>query len=190
MEFNLELEALGLESRQRAEKLLAAFDQGAISLDQLRAAIHDLLMAANVKGAASGLVSINRELWGGSKAAELGAGSKLVELYGKSPILRKSLNTIFDGPVEQLAMKLQRLAEGTGIQAAQETRGKVIRDSKAIGGWIRGLDSDPCQLCKWWSRDGRIWEKWRALQTHTGCTCYQRPVTVKEYQESTWGNNE
>ena len=50
--------------------------------------------------------------------------------------------------------------------------------SQLVEGWTRSV-SGACQLCNWWSRDGRVWPKDHTMPRHKGCRCTQNPVLVE-----------
>ncbi|MFV0432531.1 MAG: hypothetical protein ACK5LO_00905 [Leucobacter sp.] len=84
-----------------------------------------------------------------------------------------ALMTILDGDGD-LEMKLQRLALNAPLEAAQTTYDHAIE--QAGKGWVRQLEADPCQLCRWWWREGQVWPADHPMPTHPGCECIARPV--------------
>lgn len=79
---------------------------------------------------------------------------------------------------------IARLGRAEPLKTAARTYSGQIADSKLVEGWSRQLDADPCQLCRWWWRDGRVWPKAHRFQTHTGCACVPRPVWAKGIQST------
>ena len=73
-------------------------------------------------------------------------------------------------------MRLARLARSEPVESSQRAYSRALAESPVVEGWYRGLDADPCQLCRWWHRDGRVWPKSHPMPTHTGCEC--GPVAV------------
>lgn len=88
-----------------------------------------------------------------------------------------SLKTVLDEGPEGLLMRLERLSLNAPLDAAQEARGRAIEASGASG-WVRQMDADPCQLCRWWWREGRVWPADHPIPRHSGCECVARPVIV------------
>ena len=82
--------------------------------------------------------------------------------------------------IKLLAPRLIRLAFNEPVQAATFTFSEHIEKSKVVSGWRRGTEPDACQLCRWWARDGRVWEPSHAMPRHPGCTCHQVPVVNVE----------
>ncbi len=69
-----------------------------------------------------------------------------------------------------------RLGRSEPLNTAARTFSDAIGESALTEGWTRHMDADPCQLCRWWWRDGRVWPAEHPFQTHTGCACVPRPV--------------
>lgn len=87
-----------------------------------------------------------------------------------------ALETILDGDDEAVAMRVGRLALSESIESARAVSADYMRGSELVEGWVRELDSDPCELCRWWHRDGRVWPAGHSMPTHQGCACAQRWV--------------
>lgn len=77
-----------------------------------------------------------------------------------------------------------RLGRAEPLNAAARTYSDAVRESTLTEGWVRGLDGDPCQLCRWWWRDGRVWPKAHPMPTHPGCACVPRPVWRSRIKET------
>lgn len=96
-----------------------------------------------------------------------------------------AVTTVLEGATEDIPVRLHRLVRGAVTEAAQTTRATAIRETRTYEGWTRGLDSDACQLCTWWWREGRVWPKDHVMPTHPGCTCVQVPtISTKELRVS------
>lgn len=104
--------------------------------------------------------------------------------------LVKAANTILSAPEpaegepDQPSMRLERLARSEPLAAAQTATTTAMQSQPLVEGWTRQMDADPCQLCRWWWRDGRIWPKEHPFQTHKGCNC-QPKVVLAEHIQST-----
>ncbi len=79
-----------------------------------------------------------------------------------------------------------RLARPEPLNTAARTYSGQIRDSELVEGWTRHMDADPCQLCRWWWRNGRVWPKQHPFQTHTGCACVPRPWWRRSIQSTSY----
>ena len=87
-----------------------------------------------------------------------------------------AVTTILDGGDEAVAMRLGRLALAEVIESARTVSAEYMRGTRQVSGWIRQLDSDPCELCTHWSWNGRVWPAGHSMPTHKGCACAQRWV--------------
>lgn len=114
-------------------------------------------------------------------AAIVGPSADLPSLSHASGNVNRSkalqaTQTIMAGDAAEHAMRLERLSRSVVAEAGQRGRTSALRSSTLVEGWTRGLDSDSCELCGWWSRGGRVWPKDHHMPTHPGCTCVQVPV--------------
>lgn len=87
-----------------------------------------------------------------------------------------AVNTILEDDDGQ-DMRVARLVRGEITESAHSTYSDTLGTIPHVTGWKRGLESDACQLCRWWSRNGRVWPKDHRMPRHTGCMCHQIPVT-------------
>jgi len=87
----------------------------------------------------------------------------------------RTLLSITDVSEERVA----RLGRSEPLTAAQEARGDGLAKSTLVDGWTRNVSGSACQLCTWWSRDGRVWPKDHTMPRHKGCTCTQTPVLTE-----------
>ena len=88
----------------------------------------------------------------------------------------RAVSTILDGGDEAAAMRLGRLALAEVIESARTVSAEYMRGTRQVSGWVRQLDSDPCELCTHWSWNGRVWPAGHSMPTHKGCACAQRWV--------------
>ena len=88
--------------------------------------------------------------------------------------VRRAVSTILSDP-ERAPQRLERLAMNEPIQTATSTFQTAGREAGAKR-WVRGLDADPCQLCRWWHRDGQSWPMSHTMPRHKGCACIPLPV--------------
>lgn len=105
-----------------------------------------------------------------------------IEHYQDSNRVRKGLETVIgDGIIDpdETARRLERLAFAETVESSQRSFGAAMAKAPEVKGWTRGLEPDACQLCNWWSRDGRVWPADHTMPTHKGCTC--TPVPAVEY---------
>lgn len=88
--------------------------------------------------------------------------------------LHRALNTVL-GSDQDTIMQLVRLATNEVLQAANAAFTEGMKQTPKVQGWSRRLESDACQLCRWWWRDGTVWPVDHVMPTHPGCTCTQKP---------------
>lgn len=81
---------------------------------------------------------------------------------------------------EDITARLSRFALNAPLDAATTAYSDGIKASKSVEGWVRQMDADPCQLCRWWWREGRVWPADHSMPHHKGCECTQRIVTVEK----------
>lgn len=86
----------------------------------------------------------------------------------------RAVSTILSEP-ERAPQRLERLAMNEPIQTATSTFQTAGREAGAQR-WVRGLDANPCQLCRWWWRNGQSWPMSHTMPRHKGCACVPLPV--------------
>lgn len=97
----------------------------------------------------------------------------------QAPAVQQAVATVMAGDELAQRARLERLARSAVARAGQDARGEAIRQAPAVAGWTRGVDSDSCQLCRWWWREGRVWPKTHHMPRHPGCTCVQVPALAR-----------
>lgn len=89
--------------------------------------------------------------------------------------------TILDDTEVDPAPRFERLARAEPLVAAQRHAVAVMTRQPAVTGWRLRLDSDACELCRWYAADGRVYSVSRPFkQPHPGCNCQPEPVTRKD----------
>lgn len=103
-----------------------------------------------------------------------------------SEALLKSVSKIIESKDdgERVVMRVTRLAKSEVARAAQEATQEAMKHEPLVIGWRRQMESDACQLCRWWSREGKVWPVSHRMPTHKGCMCSQE-VVVKETTKGT-----
>ena len=79
---------------------------------------------------------------------------------------------------------IARIGRAEPLETAAKAYSGQLANSELVEGWVRSMDPDPCQLCQWWWREGRIWPKEHPFQTHKGCACVPRPVWAKDIKST------
>lgn len=105
--------------------------------------------------------------------------AKALEHYQDLDRLERALGTVLTTgalDAETIEKQLGRLAYAETVEASQRAFQEGMKKSDQVGGWIRGLEPNSCQLCQWWSRDGQVWPVDHQMPTHKGCTCTPIPT--------------
>ena len=181
------LELIGAKHRDRILDAYARMTAPpAADRDTITRVLSDMLVQANGAAGLDGAALARRQL------EELGievAGDYFAPLTERSATndaiqraiedrsrFDRALATILDGGDEAAAMRLARLALAEAIDSARAVCAEYMRGTRQVAGWVRQLDSDPCELCTHWSWNGRVWPAGHSMPTHKGCACAQRWV--------------
>lgn len=172
----------------RATRQLSAlwvqYVTGKISADQLDAIGSAIVAGSNTVSARQAYSDMLR--WAAINGRALGTADMAASLiHARNPSrIGKALATIRNEAdltdVESVtagALRIARLARAEPHNTAQEVTGELVKNT--ANGWIRALNPGACELCRYWSRDGRVWPAAHSMPTHKGCTCYQSPTTQK-----------
>ena len=173
------LRRLGDTTAAAVGSLLELHAAGTITTEQLAAALVDVLALAGGQGAALGELTYAAfmQTAAGSAPAELVTGQALAQ-GAATDTLTKAVETVLADDVAEWAGRLARLATAEPIARSQTAfHDAMIRDDR-VDGWTRGLDSDACELCHWWSADGRIWPVEHRMPVHPGCVCTPVPTSA------------
>lgn len=172
------LNSLAEDTQNRVAKVVAAYLAGHLAGVEFEAVIAAIILTAQDRGAVIADLSL---------ASQVTAGTgKAIPVQGRlNPNRPEQVRAVIRTTIEasrtddELATRLARIADNEPRYVARDTYQKSLQASRDVEGWTRGLDSDPCQLCVWWWRDGRVWPKNYPLQHHKGCQCTQVPVVTK-----------
>lgn len=180
MSYEDTLRRLGGTTAAQTAALLAAYRDGTIRTKRtLEAAIMDAITVAGQQGAALGELTlvayVNSTEGGPMQAAPSPAIVKQGgNRHGLRKVVRQVLEDVAD-PHGDTEMRLDRLSFSEPVYRSQQAYGTALAADERVGGWTRGLDSKACELCQWWSRDGRVWPAVHPMPTHKGCCCQQVP---------------
>lgn len=174
MSYQDELEVTVTATAAQVSAAVAAYDAGAITADALAAIVAAFVTAGNE--AASALADLSL-----AAALTIRLRTPVAPLGITRPTddpdrLTKAVSTLLTTENVSLA-RWERLARAEGQEAAARAYSEGIRRSHHVTGWRRGISGSACQLCRWWSRDGRVWSDDHQMPTHKGCTCHPEPVT-------------
>ncbi|MCK3768557.1 hypothetical protein MZK47_02580 [Microbacterium aerolatum] len=158
------------------QKVLAAwsmYGKGYIDRDRFEQLASAILGQAGAKAATVADYAVAAEVSKMNSRLSISAG---VTNIAKRDTYRTALQTILDGDGDVL-MKLERLSLNSPLADATDAYSAALAQSGAPG-YVRQMDADPCQLCRWWWREGRVWPADHAMPYHSGCECVARPVNV------------
>ena len=172
MNFEQLLDQIVGDSQNKAEALLTMWEQGQLTDDQFIEALAYLVDNSRARGAHGGLTVLRDYL-----ETELQQPVVLNVQFPESSIdgLPKAVQTILNSD-QETRMQVLRLVSGETLSAAHSAYESTLKQEPRVKGWKRGLEADACELCQWWSRDGKVWPKDHHMPTHTGCKCHQVPI--------------
>lgn len=177
--------AAGYETRLRGigdnlavmlERLWARHAMGALTLEEFTDLAVILVTAANGQAVALARLSVAAYI-----TAQTGVPLPVVTEepppYRTDPErVHKSLRTIVTGSAAVVAGRLSRLAHAEPVDAGAETYAAVVAgQGHGITGSTRQLESDACDLCKWWASESHKFPPTAKMPRHNGCACVQLP---------------
>ena len=173
---------LGRLAGDDAVQLIRRLLEAGASPDEIADTLAVLVGAHNAAAGAVGEALAAEQLaaWGAAAPTDSAAG---LAHQLRTDRLRQAAGTVLDrldladlATLATVEIGAERLARAESVKAAQAGYGSTMASSKDTGGWIRQLETNACQLCRWWSRNGKTWSKDHPMPTHPGCTCAQRFV--------------
>lgn len=153
-------------------QLWAQVEAGLITVADFQQVAADLVVVARTQGALAAQATLRAYL---EVTFAQPVAAAAIPIAADRDRLRQAIGTILASDLDT-AMQLARLAANEPLDAAANAYADAMRQEPAVSGWRRGLDSDPCQLCRWWAREGRIFRTEHRLARHPGCACHQIPV--------------
>lgn len=176
MSYREELVALGERSEKALIEIYRRYTAGLIDRDTAVTIIADILGAANSQAAALADVALAAQLMADVQVPVATAGvmrpASDLERLAKAAGTLLTVAEASEVPESIVA----RIARSEPYEASQRAFTEAVEKSGITKGWIRGLEPDGCQLCRWWWRDGRVWPKDHPMPRHTGCACTPIPV--------------
>lgn len=186
MTYQDELEAHAGAVSDQVLAALAAYAAGTLTADALAAVVSAFIAAGNSGAAVLADLSLAAAVTTatGSAAAPLG----IVRPADDPARLSRATATILTGLARQrltdpdaaltsAQTRFLRLAEAEIKEAGARAYSEAVSKSRHVTGWTRGLSGSACQLCRWWSREGRVFAASHTMPTHKGCTCSQLITT-------------
>ncbi|MFV2143213.1 hypothetical protein [Isoptericola sp. G70] len=187
MTYREALKNLSGDTEARVLAVYAALEAGDIAPEAAAAVIAALVTKGNARavGLADVALAANLTVALRRPVATLGLSLPI----GEPKRLHKAASTLLgiDGITPERVARLGRVEP---LETGQRAYADGVARSGVVTGWVRNMDGDPCQLCKWWSRDGRVWPADHPFQHHKGCSCTQTIVHVERIQETAAGRRE
>lgn len=175
MSYQETLDRLSNDTEAKAQRVLDQLEAGDIDQAAAIALLAAIILVAQKRGAAVAELSFAAQVSAMSMTPTVTAGVKAGTQAGiVHRVIEKTLTS--SKGIDETRVRIVRIAQNEPQEVAKQTYGKALERSEKVEGWTRGLDSDPCELCVWWSRDGRVWPKDYPLAHHKGCQCTQVPV--------------
>ena len=180
-------ESLAAQAQAQAHAVYTAYQAGRLARDQAEALIVAVVNVANAAAVTVADAGLSVQI---EHATGLPTPATGIAPADGTERLQKAVHTILEEeqPDPELPdnteMRIERLARSEPLEAAENATIDAMQQQPLVEGWTRQMDADPCQLCRWWWREGRIWPKEHPFQSHKGCNC-QPKVVVPEHIEST-----
>lgn len=171
---------LGEKSSEILLQLWAAVEAGELPVSDFPEVAAQVLAVANNHGRSAAELALNGYMTAATGEVTVPAPFAVVD---DTPRLTTAMATIAASQADTV-MQLGRIGLAEPLEAAARRFSDGIARSPRATGWVRQMEPDACQLCRWWWREGRVWPKEHPFQTHKGCTCNPLP-TVAEGIEST-----
>lgn len=174
MTYQDQLEDTATAAAVQVVAAVAAWEAGKLDAETLAVLVAAFVAAGNSLAAALADLSLAAALTTrlGTVVPPLG----IVRPAEDPDRLTKAAQTLLSLPEPSVA-RWERLARAEAQEAAARAYSEAVRRSPHVTGWTRGLSASACQLCRWWSREGRVWPADHPMPVHKGCTCHPEPVT-------------
>ncbi|MGW8565173.1 hypothetical protein [Isoptericola sp. NPDC055881] len=181
MTYTAELEALAWRSEDAVVRIFEAWQAGELTTDEAVQLMANVVAGANAAAVSLADLSLAATLMVTLRTPVAAHG---LTVHPSTPArLDKAARTLLsiDGVTPERVARLGRVEP---LEAATRGYSEAIRQAPQVSGWRRGLDGNPCQLCTWWWREGRVFRDDHPMPRHKGCTCTQIPVV----DEATWNH--
>ena len=148
-DFQAQTEGLTADTQRAVLAVYAELVAGQIDNDAAVLAIAAIINNANAAAVTLG------DIW---LALQIEASARQpVTTIGVLPVddserLTKAAVTVLAEP-DTAETRLTRLARAEPLEAAHQGTYNAMQKQPLVEGWVRAMDADPCQLCRWWSRD-------------------------------------
>lgn len=175
MSYFEKLSQLAETTEGKALVILELYRDGKISKTEATATMAAMVSKANLRAAALADYSLAATitLTTGTPTPAVG-----VKIRSNSTIAARAIKKILETPTDSadMAMRIGRFARSEPLGAAVRASDIAIVSQPQVVGWVRLMDPDPCEMCRWWWREGRVWPKNHRMPYHKGCQCQKQPV--------------
>lgn len=170
---------LGDATAEKVLVVVAAWETGELTDEEAAALIAAVVSTANLRAAALGDLSLSADLTKATRTVVPPSG--VVPPPDEIRRLNKAAATLLEVLPEtpDPEARAARLGRSEPLTSAVNARGEALSRSQLVEGWTRQVSGSGCELCGWWSRDGRVWPKDHPMPQHKGCRCTQTPVLVE-----------
>lgn len=172
------LHELAADTEAQVYAAYTAHTQGRIDTATFTALLAAHVAAANARAASLADLSLSLALSVARRSPVAPLG--LLPRPGDVERLTRAAHTLLDDldDTPDPEARVKRLGRAEPLRTAADAYSEGMARSPHVTGWVRELDDDPCQLCTWWYRDGRVWPADHPMPTHPGCSCTPRPTTT------------
>ncbi|WNG95291.1 hypothetical protein [Mycobacterium sp. ITM-2016-00318] len=185
MTYQDELIALADSSDRHVQAVYSRYLAGQLTAEEATALIAAAIAQANARAyaladlALAAIVTVQT----GTAATVVGV---LPSADDSARLLKAATTTLLDVTKESDVPEaiVSRLARSEPLESATTAFGEAMPRQPLVKAWVRQLDADPCQLCTWWWREGRMWPANHPMPRHKGCECVQSPVTARNIQST------
>lgn len=174
--FQAATERLAADAERQVLAIYAALEAGRIDRETASLLIAAIVNRANASATTTADAWLVAQIEAAAGAPTAAVGVAPVD---DSERLVLAAQTVLADTAADVPMRLARLARGETFDTAQRAAHDAMQKHRPVEGWVRQLDGDPCQLCVWWSRNGRVWPKAHPFQRHKGCNCQPRVVLAQ-----------
>lgn len=177
MTYEMTLRELSERSKDLLLKAWSAVERGDLPKAVFSSIAAEIVAIANERGRAAAEIALNGYMI--AAVGEVTPPVVVAAVVDDRARLEKAFATIMDSD-QDIIMQLERIGVVEPLEAAARRMSEGIQQDQRVKGWVREMEADACQLCRWWWREGREWPAEHPMPTHKGCTCTQLPVTRDE----------
>jgi hypothetical protein len=176
-------EGLAEQAQKQALAVYTAYQAGRLTREQAVTLLIAIINQANAAAVALADAGLSVQI---EHATGIPAPATGILPTDDAERLQKAVTTILDDDqaAPDTEMRIERLARSEPLETAQNATIDAMQKQPLVKGWTRHMDADPCQLCRWWWREGRIWPKEHPFQKHKGCNCQPKIVLAKHIQST------